>query len=150
MIDAGKKVEVNKCTFGYLSHRIVFYLLNLHIKTRRTYFARVRFAIWTLSVARSNDGIGRSIQRGRFIQSRRIPIRSRCKVRTEYDQNPHSSQRKRETSRLEPRRPGHPAQVFDRMDIHETQNHRDIANFSRCRLSGQTEIANGTIAPRGV
>lgn len=32
---------INNCTFGYLSHRIVFYLLNLHIKSRRTYFVRV-------------------------------------------------------------------------------------------------------------
>ena len=40
MIDAGKRLEVNNCTFGYLSHRILFYLLNLHIKTRRTYFVR--------------------------------------------------------------------------------------------------------------
>jgi broad specificity phosphatase PhoE len=32
---------VNNCTFGYLSHRIVFYLLNLHIKSRHTYFVRV-------------------------------------------------------------------------------------------------------------
>ena len=31
---------VNKCAFGYLSQRIVFYLLNLHIKTRQTYFCR--------------------------------------------------------------------------------------------------------------
>lgn len=31
---------VNNCAFGYLSQRIVFYLLNLHIKSRHTYFAR--------------------------------------------------------------------------------------------------------------
>jgi len=40
MINAGQRVVVNNCSFGYLSQRIVFYLLNLHIKTRRTYFAR--------------------------------------------------------------------------------------------------------------
>jgi len=40
MINAGERVAVNNCTFGYLSHRIVFYLLNLHIKSRHTYFAR--------------------------------------------------------------------------------------------------------------
>ena len=42
MINAGERITVNNCTFGYLPHRIVFYLLNLHIKSRHTYFARVR------------------------------------------------------------------------------------------------------------
>ena len=40
MINAGERISVNNCTFGYLSHRIVFYLMNLHIKSRRMYFAR--------------------------------------------------------------------------------------------------------------
>lgn len=40
MINAGARVEYNNCTFGYLSHRIVFYLINLHIKSRQTFFAR--------------------------------------------------------------------------------------------------------------
>lgn len=40
MINAGQRITVNNCSFGYLSHRIVFYLLNLHIKARHTYFAR--------------------------------------------------------------------------------------------------------------
>lgn len=40
MMNAGERITVNNCTFGYLSHRIVFYLLNLHIKSRHTYFAR--------------------------------------------------------------------------------------------------------------
>ena len=41
MINAGERLVVNNCNFGYLSHRIVFYLLNLHIKSRHTYFVRV-------------------------------------------------------------------------------------------------------------
>lgn len=40
MINAGERMIVNNCAFGYLSQRIVFYLLNLHIKSRRAYFAR--------------------------------------------------------------------------------------------------------------
>lgn len=40
MINAGERVVVNNCAFGYLSQRIVFYLLNLHIKSRQMYFAR--------------------------------------------------------------------------------------------------------------
>lgn len=40
MINAGERVIVNNCAFGYLSQRIVFYLLNLHIKSRQTYFCR--------------------------------------------------------------------------------------------------------------
>lgn len=40
LINAGQRVMVNNCAFNYLSQRIVFYLLNLHIKSRRTYFAR--------------------------------------------------------------------------------------------------------------
>ncbi|CAK3808612.1 6-phosphofructo-2-kinase fructose-2,6-bisphosphatase [Lecanosticta acicola] len=40
MINAGERVVVNACAFGYLSQRIVFYLLNLHIKSRQTYFVR--------------------------------------------------------------------------------------------------------------
>lgn len=40
MINAGERVVVNNGAFGYLSQRIVFYLLNLHIKSRQTYFAR--------------------------------------------------------------------------------------------------------------
>lgn len=42
MINAGERLIINNRSFGYLSHRIVFYLLNLHIKSRHTYFARVR------------------------------------------------------------------------------------------------------------
>ncbi|PYH66070.1 6PF2K-domain-containing protein [Aspergillus vadensis CBS 113365] len=40
MINAGERLIVNNKSFGYLSNRIVFYLLNLHIKSRHTYFAR--------------------------------------------------------------------------------------------------------------
>jgi len=40
MINAGERLIINNRSFGYLSHRIVFYLLNLHIKSRHTYFAR--------------------------------------------------------------------------------------------------------------
>lgn len=40
MINAGQRVVVNNCAFNYLSQRIVFYLLNLHTKSRQTYFAR--------------------------------------------------------------------------------------------------------------
>ncbi|KAK6354129.1 hypothetical protein TWF730_008549 [Orbilia blumenaviensis] len=40
MINAGERIIVNNCRFGYLPNRIVFYLMNLHIKARRTYFAR--------------------------------------------------------------------------------------------------------------
>lgn len=40
-MNAGERLIVNNRSFGYLSNRIVFYLLNLHIKSRRTYFARV-------------------------------------------------------------------------------------------------------------
>ena len=52
MINAGERVMVNNCTFGYLAHRIVFYLLNLHIKSRRTYFARVRTLPGSLGIVR--------------------------------------------------------------------------------------------------
>ena len=41
MFNAGQRIEVNNRNFGYLHHRIVFYLLNLHIKSRHTYFVRV-------------------------------------------------------------------------------------------------------------
>jgi 6-phosphofructo-2-kinase/fructose-2,6-biphosphatase 4 len=40
MINAGRKLTLNNVSFGYISHRIVFYLMNLHIKTRQTFFAR--------------------------------------------------------------------------------------------------------------
>jgi 6-phosphofructo-2-kinase/fructose-2,6-biphosphatase 4 len=40
MINAGQKYRVMNCRFGYLPNRIVFYLMNLHIKSRKTYFAR--------------------------------------------------------------------------------------------------------------
>ncbi|KAF2670280.1 6-phosphofructo-2-kinase/fructose-2,6-bisphosphatase-like protein [Microthyrium microscopicum] len=40
IVNGGDQVIVNNCKFGYLSQRIVFYLLNLHIKSRQTYFAR--------------------------------------------------------------------------------------------------------------
>ncbi|KAK7456047.1 hypothetical protein CaCOL14_004096 [Colletotrichum acutatum] len=40
MINAGQKFFYNNVSFGYLSHRIVFYLTNLHIKSRTTYFVR--------------------------------------------------------------------------------------------------------------
>lgn len=40
MLNAGQRVSVNNVGFGYLAQRIVFYLLNLHIKSRQTYFVR--------------------------------------------------------------------------------------------------------------
>lgn len=40
MINAGEKFFYNNVSFNYLSHRIVFYLTNLHIKARTTYFVR--------------------------------------------------------------------------------------------------------------
>ncbi|KAI9369792.1 6-phosphofructo-2-kinase-domain-containing protein [Aspergillus egyptiacus] len=45
MINAGERLIINNKSFGYLSNRIVFYLLNLHIKTRRTYFARAGVSV---------------------------------------------------------------------------------------------------------
>jgi 6-phosphofructo-2-kinase/fructose-2,6-biphosphatase 4 len=40
IINAGQKLQVNNVSFGYISLRIVFYLMNLHIKDRQVYFAR--------------------------------------------------------------------------------------------------------------
>ncbi|OJD15321.1 hypothetical protein AJ78_04405 [Emergomyces pasteurianus Ep9510] len=40
MINAGERIMINNRSFGYLHHRIVFYLLNLHTKSRHTYFVR--------------------------------------------------------------------------------------------------------------
>jgi 6-phosphofructo-2-kinase/fructose-2,6-biphosphatase 4 len=40
MINAGERIEYNNVSFGYISNRIVFYLMNLHIKSRQTFFAR--------------------------------------------------------------------------------------------------------------
>jgi 6-phosphofructo-2-kinase / fructose-2,6-biphosphatase 4 len=40
MINAGESLMYNNVSFGYLSYRIIFYLMNLHIKSRQTFFAR--------------------------------------------------------------------------------------------------------------
>lgn len=40
MINAGQQLQYNNVSFGYLSYRIVFYLMNVHIKNRHTYFVR--------------------------------------------------------------------------------------------------------------
>ncbi len=40
MINAGRAFFYNNVSFNYLSHRIVFYLTNLHIKFRTTFFVR--------------------------------------------------------------------------------------------------------------
>ncbi|KAI5806601.1 6-phosphofructo-2-kinase-domain-containing protein [Peziza echinospora] len=40
MINAGETIVVNNCRIGYLPNRMVFYLMNLHIKAHHTYFAR--------------------------------------------------------------------------------------------------------------
>lgn len=40
MVNAGQSIQYNNVNFGYLSFRIVFYLMNLHIKSRQTFFAR--------------------------------------------------------------------------------------------------------------
>ena len=40
MINAGERIEYNNVSFGYISYRLVFYLMNLHIKSRQTFFAR--------------------------------------------------------------------------------------------------------------
>jgi 6-phosphofructo-2-kinase / fructose-2,6-biphosphatase 4 len=60
MINAGERVMVNNCAFGYLSQRIVFYLLNLHIKSRHTYFARAGTTVaadsYKADASLSNEG----------------------------------------------------------------------------------------------
>ena len=40
MINAGQSFFYNNVNFNYISHRIVFYLTNLHIKLRTTFFVR--------------------------------------------------------------------------------------------------------------
>ncbi|KAI5803152.1 6-phosphofructo-2-kinase-domain-containing protein [Geopyxis carbonaria] len=40
LINAGQRIIANNTNKGYLQHRIVLYLMNLHIKSRKTYFAR--------------------------------------------------------------------------------------------------------------
>jgi len=40
MKNAGQQFFYNNVSFNYLSHRIVFYLTNLHIKSRTTFFVR--------------------------------------------------------------------------------------------------------------
>ncbi|KAH8821510.1 6-phosphofructo-2-kinase/fructose-2, 6-biphosphatase-like protein 2 [Xylogone sp. PMI_703] len=45
MINAGEQIQYNNVSFGYLSHRIVFYLTNLHIKSRQTFFVRAGTAL---------------------------------------------------------------------------------------------------------
>ncbi|XXH00335.1 hypothetical protein Hte_006679 [Hypoxylon texense] len=40
MINAGQTFFYNNVSFNYLSHRIVFYLTNTHIKSRATFFVR--------------------------------------------------------------------------------------------------------------
>ena len=40
MTNAGQRFFYNNVSFNYLSHRIVFYLTNLHIKFRTTFFVR--------------------------------------------------------------------------------------------------------------
>ncbi|KAJ5902474.1 hypothetical protein N7495_003002 [Penicillium taxi] len=60
MINAGERLIVNNRSFGYLSNRIVFYLLNLHIKSRRTYFVRagvtVKASSYKSDVSLSEEG----------------------------------------------------------------------------------------------
>lgn len=43
LIDVGKQYIINKVR-GYLESRIVYYLMNLHIRPRRIWFSRVGFA----------------------------------------------------------------------------------------------------------
>lgn len=45
MMNAGQKFFYNNVSFNYLSHRIVFYLTNTHIKSRTTFFARAGTAV---------------------------------------------------------------------------------------------------------
>jgi len=40
IINAGQRCIINNCSFNYLAHRIVFFLLNLRIKSRQIYFVR--------------------------------------------------------------------------------------------------------------
>jgi 6-phosphofructo-2-kinase/fructose-2,6-biphosphatase 4 len=44
MINAGQAFFYNNVSFNYLTHRIVFYLTNLHIKSRTTFFVRAGVA----------------------------------------------------------------------------------------------------------
>jgi hypothetical protein len=70
MINAGERLIVNNRSFGYLSNRIVFYLLNLHIKSRRTYFARVGHTLpMRLSHKMLTYYLGWCFARSRLLQS---------------------------------------------------------------------------------
>lgn len=40
LINAGEKIMMNNVSFGYVSMRVVFYLMNLHNKAKRTFFVR--------------------------------------------------------------------------------------------------------------
>lgn len=41
LLNVGEKITVNRVA-GYLQSRIVYYLMNLHVRPRKIYFARVR------------------------------------------------------------------------------------------------------------
>lgn len=81
LINAGQRVRVNNCAFGYLSQRIVFYLLNLHIKSRRTYFARAGTAredeSFKADAHLSEDGVDYSKKMGDTLMQHREEERKR-------------------------------------------------------------------------
>lgn len=60
LINAGEQQIVNNVNFGYISGRIVFYLTNLHIKFRRTFFVRAGTSCeeesYTADAPLSDDG----------------------------------------------------------------------------------------------
>ena len=59
MINAGQSFFYNNVSFNYISHRIVFYLTNLHVKSRATFFVRAGTAteigfVWSLASSPPN------------------------------------------------------------------------------------------------
>ena len=81
MINAGERVIVNQCAFNYLSQRIVFYLLNLHTKSRQTYFARAGTTLeeesYKADASLSEEGVQYAKKMGETLRKHREEERAR-------------------------------------------------------------------------
>lgn len=143
MINAGERLIVNNRSFGYLSNRIVFYLLNLHIKSRRTYFVRVSCSSvhYVQTTSRLIIVVGWRVTGGRLVQSRCISIRAGGRVRQKNDRMSVGPPRVREAGDDRARRSGLRTPASESLDIHKTSDSGDSKVSLRQRVQSSTTVS---------
>ena len=148
MINAGESIIVNNCRIGYLPNRMVFYLMNLHIKAHHTYFARVSSYIVRPCISLPNNYTGWGMCRWRtFIQSgRRAHSWGRLICPASYRSPSQTSWARAKIVHCT-RRVARCCQAAYYMDIYPKENSWDGDPFAEQRVQSQAKTADESTEP---